>query len=189
MDGTYDYLKDQPKTLMLDDVKFYNSFEHNEYNFRKWKIVKLISNYEPCYEIIICKKTTLLFTNILMKYWRPILLDEAIDESLQVQYQHTIDNWINAESFAKMITRKLNGSQLLLLSDNNERISDECYLGEANIQQMIEILANNFTTTQLKWIKEMELENRLRLGWLNMKLGDNQKWILNTNQNLVKNRQ
>jgi hypothetical protein len=148
MDGTYKNLGGQPKTVKFDEAKFYSSFEHFEHNFDNWNMVKIISNYKPCYEIIIYRKTILLCTNILIKYWRHLLLNEREDESLKTQFQDTIDNWSKIDVVAKMMIEKLNGSQLLYLSDDYENIADKCLEGEIDIQKMIEILTKDYSSTQ-----------------------------------------
>ena len=72
--GTYKTLNGKEKTVNESDIELYSSYEHLQYNFEKWKMVKIISTYIPCYEITILEKTALLYSNILIKYWKPLLL-------------------------------------------------------------------------------------------------------------------
>lgn len=183
-DGSYSTLNDKPKNPEFDKALFYSSFEHFEHNFNNWKMVKIISNYDPCYEIKIYKKTILINTNLLVKYWKPVLLDLPKEDSRVNQYQHTIETWKQVESVSKKIIKKLNGSQILYLSDDYENITDECFEGEFEIQDIIRILTKDYNTTQYNWITENKSTNRLRYNWLNMKLDSNGNWMLDPNETL-----
>ena len=52
------------------------------------------------------------------------------------------------------------------------------------IQKMIVELVKDFSSTQLNWIKDENLTNRLRFNWLNMKITYDNDWKLDLNQNL-----
>ncbi len=185
-DGTYKTLNSTPKSLIESEAKFYCSYNHSEYNFEQGKMVKIISNYTPCSEIIILSKTILFNTNLLIKYWKPLLLKEWFHESLKSQFQHTSDNWTQLERFTKTLIQNLNGSELLFISDAYENITDACYEGDISIRDMLGILSKEYNSTEYNWIKGTELKNRLRYDWFNMTLDMHQNWILAPNGNLKK---
>jgi len=169
------------KTEIFDEAQFYVSRESLKQNFEKWGYVEILSNYKPLYNFKIFRKTIQIFTNILIKYWRPLLEQEPYDESLAKQFEHTSKNWNLIEEGAKTIISKLNGSQIIYLSDDYENISDLCYEGELDIQKLIEILTKNYSSTQLNWIKGSDMKKRLRYNWLNLIIDENEKWNLDSN--------
>lgn len=170
------------KTENFNESKFYVNKESLKNNFEKWNYVEIMSNYKPLYNFKILKKTILIFTNLLIKYWRPLLEDESFDESLKSQFQYTSHNWSLIKEEANIITEKLNGSQILYLSDDYENISDLCYEGELNIQGLIKKITENYNATQLNWIKENGMKKRLRHNWLNLKIDENNNWDLDPNE-------
>jgi len=170
-----------PKTENFNEAKFYVYKEGLQDNFEKWNYVEVLSNFKPLYNFKIFKKTILIFTNILVKYWRPLLEQEPYDESRIKQFEHTSKNWSLIEQSTKTIISKLNGSQILYLSDDYENISDLCYEGELCIQELIETLTKNYNSTQLNWIKENDMRKRLKYNWVNYIFEENEKWNLAPN--------
>lgn len=180
-EGNTRYLQSIPKTEHFNEAKFYVNNKDLQENFEKWNYIEVLSNYKPLYNFKVFKKTILIFTNILIKYWRPLLEQEPYDESLTKQFEHTSKNWSLIDQNTKTIIRKLNGSQILYLSDDYENITDLCYEGELSIQELIETLTKNYSSTQLKWIKGNDMPKRLRYNWLNFILAENDKWNLAPN--------
>ncbi|MDA9774608.1 hypothetical protein N9B82_06585 [Saprospiraceae bacterium] len=181
LEGNRRDLHSLPQTDNFDEAKFYVSAESLGQNFEKWKHVEVLSNYKPLHNFKIFCKTIQIFTNILVKYWRPLLEQEPFNESLSKQFEHTSKNWSLIEESTKTIISKLKGSQIVFLSDDYENISDLCYASELHIQNLIEILTKNYSSTQLKWIKGNDMKKRLRYNWLNLIVDENQVWKLDPN--------
>ena len=181
MEGNRRDLHSEPKTENFSEAKYYLTQDCLHQNFNKWNYVEVLSNYKPLYNFKIFKKTILIFTNLMIKYWRPLLEEEAYDESLSSQFQHTSKFWNLMQQSTKTIVNKLSGSQILYLSDDYDNISDLCYEGELDIQNLIKAISMNYSTTQMEWIKGNDLKKRLRYNWLNLKINENNKWELDAN--------
>ncbi len=169
----------EPKTEKFNEAKYYVSQDSLLQNFENWNYVEILSNYKPLYNFKIFKKTILIFTNLMIKYWRPLLEGETYDNSLLTQYQHTTKFWNLIQENTKTIVNKLNESQVLYLSDEYDNISDLCYQGNHCIPDLINVITMNYSSTQLKWINESDMKKRLRFNWLNLIINENNKWVLN----------
>jgi hypothetical protein len=170
------------KTDKFNEAKFYIHKESLEENFRKWNYVEVLSNYRPLYNFKIFKKTILIFTNLMIKYWRPLLEKDPYDESLSSQFQHTSQNWNLLKESTKTIVNQLNGSRIIFLSDDYDNISDLCYEGECNIQELIKTMTQEYSSTQLNWIQSNDFKKRLRYNWLNYRIRDDNQWELDPNE-------
>ena len=182
LDGNRRDLHSEPNTENFNEAKYYVSQDSLHQNFKKWDYVEILSNYKPLYNFKIFKKTILIFTNLMIKYWRPLLEEEPYDESLSSQFQHTSKFWNLMQQNTKTIICKLNGSQILYLSDDYDKIFDLCYEGELDIQNLINAITTNYSTTQMEWIKGNDMKKRLRYNWLNLRLDGNNEWVLNSNE-------
>jgi hypothetical protein len=178
LDGNRKDLHSEPKTEIFSEAKFYVSQDSLHQNFKKWDYVEILSNYKPLYNFKIFKKTILIFSNLMIKYWRPLLEKESYDESLSSQFQHTSNFWNLMQESTKTIVNKLNGSKILYLSDDYDNISDLCYEGELNIQDLINAITLNYNSTQMEWIRGNDMKKRLWYNWLNLKINENNIWEL-----------
>lgn len=170
------------KTDNFYEAKFYVHEESLQDNFKKWNYVEVLSNYKPLYNFKIFKKTILIFTNLMIKYWRPLLENELHNESLSSQFLHTFHNWNILKESTKTIVTKLNGTQIIYLSDDYDNISDLCYEGKYNIQEFIKTLTQEYSSVQLNWIKSNDFKKRLRYNWLNYRINDDSQWELDPNE-------
>jgi len=143
VDGNRKDLHSEPKTENFSEAKFYVHQDSLHQNFNTWNYVEILSNYKPLYNFKIFKKTILIFTNLMIKYWRPLLEEESYDDSLSNQFQHTSKFWNLIQESTQTIVSKLNDSQILYLSDDYDNISDLCYKGELNIKDLIKELTAN----------------------------------------------
>jgi hypothetical protein len=178
LDGNRKDLHNGPKTESFNEAKFYVSQDSLRHNFEKWNYVEILSNYKPLYSFMIFEKTILIYTNLLIKFWRSLLEEESYDESLSSQLQHTSKFWFLLQESTKIIVSKLNESQILYLSDDYGNIFDLCYEGELNIQELIKVITMNYSPTQMEWIRGNDIKKRLRYNWLNLKINENNNWEL-----------
>ena len=168
--GTYQSNEVKNKQEDRHQIEYFVALDYLEQNFKRWKEVKIMTNYKYCSEINIHKKTLSFNNGCRYKYWNTNLFEEEYQEDLKQQYEFCKTYWAEVHDFSKDTTKQLGGEMQIYFEDS--RFQDEidlCFQGKSLIQ-VFEIMKEKWEPTEIFEVRKRKNEFLVKNGWYFEKL-------------------
>lgn len=157
------------KTSTVNQVTFSTNHEIIEYNFTRWKELRIFTNYQYCDEVKIYKNTIKFHsTGFKSKYseWKKMLFDEYLGEEMNA-YEVEVyqQQWKEMRTFVKWITRQLSGYKIIYFGDSRFQSQEEIYYEGGTIDELIDEMTKGWPPTAYNDIRKFQDNHITKYGW------------------------
>ncbi len=163
--GTYQSHEVRNKQEDRNQIEYFVALDSLEQNFKRWKEVKIMTNYKYCSEINFYEKTLRFNNGCRYKYWNTNIFEEAYQEDLKQQYESCKIYWAEVHEFSKNITKQLGGEMQIYFEDSRfQEEMDLCFQGKSLIQ-IFEVMKEKWVPTEIHDTRKRKNEFLVKNGW------------------------